>query len=110
MKQYVIDELRPVDYQKIKEYLDAHHGSSEITGIYWIPIDPEYLTFEQAEHTECGPHFIVMILEEHMLACEFLVRTKHRIRCSCMGYADDRQRKWIMDFADAIFSTLEIKI
>ena len=110
MKQYVIDELRPADYQTIKAYMDENYGSSEIEGIYWIPIDREYLSVVQAEHAECGPHYVVMVLEQNMLACEFLVRTKHKIRCTCMGYADEVQRNWIIRFADSIFNTLEIKI
>ena len=110
MKQYVIDELRPVDYPEIKKYMDENYGSSEIDGIYWIPVDRQYLTGEQAEHTECGPHFIVMVLEQNMLACEFLIRTKNRIRCSCTGYANEVQRNWIIRFADNIFDVLEITI
>jgi hypothetical protein len=38
MKQYVIDELRPEDHNKIKKYLDETYGSAEIGGIYWVPI------------------------------------------------------------------------
>ena len=110
MKQYVIDELRPVDFEKIKKHMDENYGSSEIDGIYWIPVDRQYLTSEQAEHTDCGPHYTVMVLEQNMLACEFLVRTKNRVRCSCMGYANEVQRNWIIRFADNIFDTLEIKI
>ena len=110
MKQYVIDELRPDDHQKVKHFLDKNFGSSEIEGVYWVPIDPEYLSPVQAEHKECEPHYFVMILEQNLLACEFLVRTKNRMRCNCMGYADELQRNWIIQFADALFETMEIKI
>jgi hypothetical protein len=36
MKQFVIDELRPVDYGRLKTYLDDHYGCAGIDGIYWI--------------------------------------------------------------------------
>jgi hypothetical protein len=109
MKQYVIDELRPNDHERLKRYLDNNFGSSEVEGIYWIPVDPDYLSPEQAEHKECGPHFIALVLEQNMLACEFLVRTKNRVRCSCMGYANEVQRNWIMEFIDALLEALDIK-
>ena len=38
MKQYVVDEIRPADYEKIKAYLDAEFGPAEMGGIYWVPV------------------------------------------------------------------------
>jgi hypothetical protein len=32
------------------------------------------------------------------------------MRCDCMGYADNRQRGWIMDTLDNILDDLDIKI
>jgi hypothetical protein len=31
------------------------------------------------------------------------------MRCSCMGYATEKQRTWLIGFADAIFDELGIK-
>ncbi len=110
MKQYVIDELRPGDCQRIKESLDEKFGPSRVEGIYWIPVDPEYLTEEQAEHINCRPHYFAVVLDKNYLACELLIRTTNRVRCSCMGYANKNQRNWIINFADTLFDTLNIKI
>ncbi|MBU4053369.1 MAG: hypothetical protein KKA41_03305 [Proteobacteria bacterium] len=110
MKQYVIDELRPEDQERLKRYLDKNFGASEVEGIYWIPMELEYLTPEQTQHKECGPHFVALVLEQNMLSCEFLVRTKNRVHCNCMGYATQVQRNWIMEFIDALLEALDIKI
>ena len=38
MKQYLVDELRPHDYEALKNYLDEQFGQAEMDGIYWIPV------------------------------------------------------------------------
>ncbi|MCP4349400.1 MAG: hypothetical protein GY795_28300 [Desulfobacterales bacterium] len=108
MKQYVIDELRIQDYEKIRDYLDNNFTSSDVGGIYWIPIDQDILTNEQAEHTECQPFYFAVDLEQNLMACELLVRSKSRMKCSCIGYATENQRNWFIRFIDAMFERLEI--
>ncbi|MBL7181207.1 MAG: hypothetical protein ABIK98_15100 [Pseudomonadota bacterium] len=109
MKQYVIDQLRPEDYEAVKAYLDENFSSSPVEGIYWIPLDQDILTDVQAEHTQCQPFYFAVDLEQNFMASELLVRTKNRMRCSCMGYATEKQRNWIIQVADAIFDKLGIK-
>lgn len=108
MKQYLIDELRPEDHHKVKQYLDEHYGPVEIGGIYWIPLAAEVLTETQQQHADCQPFYVAIELQEDQLALELLVRTKHRIRCACIGYADANQRIWMMGLVDAIFKRLDI--
>ena len=108
MKQYVIDEIRPQEHHKIKQYLDATYGSVEVGGIYWVPLSAAVLTDIQREHTNCQPFFFAIDLEEKRLSLELLVRTKNRIRCTCIGYASREQRIWIMEVVDAIFEKLGI--
>jgi len=108
MKQYVIDELRPADFEKIKAYLDKNFVSSDVDGIYWLPLDKENLTDTQAKHTECQPFYFAIDLEPNIMACELLVRTKSRIRCSCISYATEKQLSWLIRYIDTIFDKLEI--
>lgn len=110
MKQYVVDELRLEDYDRIKDFLDEHLESSQIDGIYWLPLDPTILSEDQISHTDCQPFYFALDLEPDKLTCEFLVRTKKRVRCSCMGYAGPEQCHWLMQYVDRIFRTLQIKI
>jgi hypothetical protein len=109
MKQYVIDELRAADYTALKTYLDQQYGPAEMGGIYWIPVAAEILTDIQSEHTECRPQYFTIDLDGNRLACEFLVRSKNRIRCDCINYATEDQRNWLVGLIDNIFDRLQIK-
>ncbi len=110
MKQYVIDELRPDDYEKLKAYLDAYYGPSRIGGIYWIPIEEEYLSEIQMTHKDCRPFYFAVDLEPSSIACELLVRTQKRIRCDCIGYATQLQRNRVINIIDTIFEKLSITV
>ena len=108
MKQYLIDEIRLQDYGKIKAYLDATFGDSGVAGLYWLPVDEAILSTEQKAHTSCAPFFMALELGEDRLAGELLIRTRSRIRCDCIRYADERQRNWLIQTVDAIFEELDI--
>ncbi len=108
MKLYIIDEIRIHDHQKIKDYLDAHLGPAEMGNIYWLPVDPSLFTELQAAHTDCHPLYFALELNTDSIAAEFLVRTRNRLRCDCIGNATRSQRDWLMDFMDSIFEKLEI--
>jgi hypothetical protein len=110
MKQYVIDEFRLNDYEKVKGYLDMNFGDAEMGGIYWIPIEEDILTDVQKSHTECQPLYFAAELDEQRMATELLVRTKNRIRCNCIDYATEEQRNWLIRRIDAMLDELEIKI
>jgi hypothetical protein len=108
MKQYVIDELRSDDYKKLKAYLDENFNSSDIEGLYWIPLEDENLTDVQAGHTECQPFYFTIELKPDILACELLVRTKSRLRCDCISYATEKQLNWLVRSVDGMLDKLEI--
>ena len=108
MKQYVIDELRHQDHEKIKQYLDEHAGPAEMGNLYWIPMDPAFHTETQASHTDCHPLYFAIQLCETSFVAELLVRTKNRVRCDCISYANDEQFLWLARYVDAIFEQLEI--
>lgn len=108
MRQYLIDELRPADYEKIKAYLDQHFSVSEFEGLYWVTLGEEQLTEVQGAHKECQPYYFALELMPDRLACELLVRSKQRIRCHCIQYASEAQRNWIIQKVDGIIEKLEL--
>jgi hypothetical protein len=110
MKQYVIDELRPNDYELIRAYMEENYRSSKVDGIYWIQLDQNILTDIQAKHTDCQPFYFAVDLDPNLIAFELLIRTRKRMRCACMGYATETQRNWLIRLADSIFDALKIKI
>jgi len=110
MKQYTIDDIRPNDYLKLQKYLIKNCGEPDLGGIYWIPLPHDLLTSIQAEHKTCQPLFFALDLSKQKLSAEFLVRTKKKIRCDCMGYATKAQRNWLMDYVDIMLENLKISI
>ena len=110
MKQYVIDELRPVDYEKIKEYMDEHFEISSMGGLYWIDLDQEILNDAQKGHVDCQRQYFAAELSDTGLCCELLARSRNRLKCDCMTYADERQRTWLVNLIDSMLEELEIKI
>jgi hypothetical protein len=108
MKQYVIDELRPQDHEKIKQYLDDHVGPAEMENLYWIPMDPVLHSEVQASHADCHPLYFAIQLNPSSIVAELLVRTKSRVRCDCICYVNEEQFLWLIRYIDAIFERLEI--
>ena len=108
MKQYVVDEIRAADHDKIKAYLDAEFGPAEMESIYWVPVAEEVLNEVQIAHKSCQPFFFALDLSPERLSCELLIRTRSRIRCDCISYATESQRNWLINVVDAVFEKLEI--
>ncbi|MFZ1199649.1 MAG: hypothetical protein WAO07_05725 [Desulfobacterales bacterium] len=110
MKQYVIDELRSTDYDKLKAGLAERFGPPELGGVYWIPLEPEHLSATQRSHDDCRPFYFAVELQDQSLACELLVRTRQRVRCACIAYATHAQRNWIIALIDDILDGLNITV
>lgn len=104
MRQYVVDDLRCSDYEKLKSLLDNTYGNSGIDGIYWIEIAADALTPVQALHNDCKPYYFAVELNENKISAEFLVRSKNNMRCPCMGLATESQRNWIINFVELFLS------
>lgn len=102
MKQYLVDTLTHKDYTLLKEVLDGQLEKSVLEGLYWLVLPGALATEEQRAHLDCAPHVVAVELREDSIACEFLVRTKKTLRCSCMGYATEEQILWIIRFLDRL--------
>jgi hypothetical protein len=108
VRQYRIDELRLDDYEKIKSFLDDRFGPSALEGLYWVPLERDLLDEVQSVHSDCQPFYFAVQLEPEYVAFELLIRTRTRMRCDCIRYANGTQRDSILGFADGIFETLKI--
>jgi hypothetical protein len=108
MKTYIIDELRPWEYGKIKAHLEEKFKDPHVDGIYWIPLDSELLNESQKDHEGCQPHCFALELAPDRLSCELLVRTRERIRCDCISYATEAQRNWLIRLVDGMLDDLGI--
>ncbi|MBU1168159.1 MAG: hypothetical protein KKD44_01205 [Proteobacteria bacterium] len=110
MKQYVIDELRYEDYQKVKTFLDETCKAGALSGVYWMTVPDDKLTELQLSHTDCQPYHVGIELEEDHVSCGFLIRASGNIRCHCIAYATVEQRNWVIDTLDAMFEKIGIII
>jgi hypothetical protein len=108
MKQYVIDELRPEDYEKLKTALTESLGPPELGNLYPLPLAPALWNQEQRDHLACQPFYLTLDLQRGQLCCELLIRTRNAIRCRCMGYANPDQVVWLIRWVDALFETHQI--
>ncbi len=110
MKQYVIDQLRPDDYFKVRGYLESNCASTALPDIFWLYLPPELWTDVQTAHEDCSPFYMALELTQTSLSCELLVRTPSRLRCDCMGYATRTQRDWVIDTVEDMCRNLEISL
>lgn len=108
MRQYQIDDLRVEDHEKLLKWLEGHYESGGLDGVFWVPLAPHLLTDEQLAHKACHPLCFSLVLNEQKLAGELLVRTKKKMTCTCMGYATEVQRNWLVHLIDAMLDELTI--
>jgi len=110
MKQYVIDQLRETDYDKIRSYLDANTEKAPLDGVYRVMLPQELYTDLQHEHASCQPYYFSVNLSLRELQIEWLVRSLQVIRCGCIAYATRPQRDFIIDFGDKMLEELDLRL
>jgi hypothetical protein len=110
MKQYLVDELRVVDYTRLKACLDGRFAVPNYASLYWVPVEPKLYSPVQKEHSECQPFYFALELQPQRLACELLVRSRQHIRCQCIQYATEEQRNWLIQMVDGILEQLGISV
>jgi hypothetical protein len=110
MKQYVIDQLRETDHEKVLEFLQKNAGASEFGDVFWVQLPVELYSDTQRAHEQCAPFRFAVNLSLNRVDFELLVRSRQVLRCSCIGYADENQRNYIIDYADRMLEELKIKI
>jgi len=108
MKQYQIDEIRLDDYPKIKDHMDQNYGPADLGTVYWVPLPEHLYDNVQVKHATCHPLYFVIELEESCLTCEFLIRTRNRVRCDCIKYANEKQLAYFISFTDRIFEIVGV--
>lgn len=109
MRNYLLDEIYEEDVKKICDALTELEFKGPIEGIYYLPVPEDLLNDEQKEHMdECGPFFMALEAMETSIKVELLVRARNKIRCSCVAYADARQRNHMLDYLDKFIADLEV--
>jgi len=110
MKQYVIDQLRESDYLEILDFLERNARSTFMEGLFQLDLPRHLYSDIQLDHRDCQPYYIAVNLNRNRVAFEWLIRSREKLRCQCIAYADPGQRSYIINFADGMLEQLGIKI
>lgn len=108
MRQYLIDEISFLERDNIEHYLKRTLKQGPIEGVYWLELPPDLLGPRQVGHEQCGPFYLSVVLEEKTLRFEFLIRSGNNLHCSCIDWATQAQRQFILDFADRLLAEEKI--
>ncbi len=110
MRQYVIDQLREPDFYQIKEFLEKNTQDASLEGVYSVDLPAHLFTAIQRGHGKCQPFYFAISLTRNDVAFELLIRSRQVLRCTCIGYATQQQRDYIIGFADNMLHALKIKL
>lgn len=111
MRLIQISELRDHEIDTIRDYLCKKTLPSEIETLHWLELPYEILDDEQKCHFECMPYyFAVEIGLRNFINFELLVRSRKKIRCTCIKYANKTQRDFLLNFIDNMIHDLGIRV
>lgn len=100
MRQFVIDELSPMEHDNIDSYLKRNLKQGPMIGLYWIQLPEELLSPTQLEHTDHGPFHLGVEITNSSVKFEFLVRSQVNLHCDCIAHTTGPQRQFVLDFID----------
>jgi hypothetical protein len=114
MRQYLLDEIARGDLPRVRQYLKEHATASSLNDLWWVDLPEDLLSPEQFAHRECRPfRFAVEVGEpqvgDSFLRFEVLIRSREKMRCSCIDYATRQQRDFILAFADRLVEELALR-
>ena len=109
MRQFLIDELSILERDNLDSYLKRSLKPGPMDGIFWIELPDDLLGEAQRGHEQCGPFYLGVELEEKKLCFELLVRSQSNLHCTCIAYATEVQRQFVLDFIDKMLAEEQIK-
>ena len=109
MRSHIIDEIRPVDMEKIIEYLNQEALVSKMKGIYWKEIPEDLYSVMQWEHKSCAPYVFAIELGADWVKLEFFIRSLEHLSCECQAYCTSEQRAFVLNFADRMIGDCGIR-
>ncbi len=110
MLQFVVDELRPNEIERIVAFLEKSCKKSELDNLFWLYLPDDLLTPVQYQHKDCKPFCAGIEVTEDKVIFEMLIRSRSRLRCNCISYATDQQRQFILNFVDTVLKEAEILV
>ena len=108
MRQFVIDELSPMERDNLDSFLKRTLTPGPMVGLYWLMLPDDLLSGDQQGHDDCGPFYMAVDLDNTRICFEMLVRSKTNLHCSCIAYATPVQRQFVLDFIDRMLTEEQI--
>ncbi len=105
MRQFVVDDLSPMERDNIDSYLKRNLKTGPMVGLYWIVLPEAILTETQKKHTDCGPFYFGVEVKKDSVCFELLVRSNVHLHCDCIAHATPDQRQYVLDFLDTMLDT-----
>ena len=109
MRQYVIDQLSREERANIESYLKRTLLHGPVAGVFWLKVPQDLLGKAQSGHDTCGPFFFAVELEAESVNFEMLVRSQSNLHCSCIAYATQAQRDFVLRFVDRMLQEEKIR-
>lgn len=100
MRQFVIDELSPMEHDNIDSYLKRSVKQGPMIGLYWLELPADLLSEAQQGHEDHGPFYVAIDLAGSVVKFEMLVRSQTNLHCSCIAHTSSVQRQFVLDFID----------
>ena len=100
MRQFVIDELSPLEQDNLDSYLKRSLKPGPMVGIFWLVLPEDLYGDAQHGHQECGPFYFAVDLGKQRLSFEMLVRSAGNLHCTCIAWATKAQRQFVLEFID----------
>lgn len=100
MRQFVIDELSPMERDNIDSYLKRTITTGPMLGLYWLVLPPDLHSEAQQGHEEHGPFYLAVEVEQYRVRFELLVRSQSNLHCTCIAHATPAQRQFVLDYID----------
>lgn len=109
MRQFFIDDLSREERANIDSYLKRTTTPGPIAGMYFLPLPQDLHGKDQQGHEACGPFTFAIELTDQAATFELLIRSRSNLHCSCISYASEAQRAFLLLFIDRLLEEEKIK-
>lgn len=109
MRLYKIDQLNREERKNIESYLKRTLQPGPVEGIFWLEVPQDLLGAAQQGHDSCSPFYFAIELEADAVSFELLVRSQTNLHCSCLAYASQAQREFVLRFIDNLLREEKIQ-
>lgn len=109
MRQFVIDEISFLERDNLESFLKRTLKPGPMEGIFWLELPDDLLGEAQQGHDQCAPFYMAVELDDKRLCFEMLVRSKTNLHCTCIAWATDSQRQFLLDFIDRMLEEEQIR-